>query len=148
MSWGHSNHLKVFKLFLTSTWSNRLRDHPPTLRSTHLCGAQALPITRVEDEALFAGDGADHVPWAIRGAVEGGSVSKQRPRAASRSCTGTMDTAMEEKREEVSKQVPGLLQQGGVLSGWHLHGMLSRSQTPTEMHTYPTVPVSSRSEVS
>lgn len=69
----------------------------PTLRSTHLCGAQALPIFRTEDEAFFTGNGACHVPWALGGTVEGGSVSKQWLRAASQSCTGTMDTAVEKK---------------------------------------------------
>jgi len=115
---------------------------PTTLRSTHLHGAEALPIAGAEDEALFTGDDAGHVPLAIRGAAEGGSVTKQRPRASSQSHTSTVDTATE-KRGGLSKQVPGLLQEG-ALSGWHLCGMLSRSQMPTEMHTYPSAPASSK----
>lgn len=75
---------------------------PPTLRCTHLRGAQALPITGAGDKALFAGDGARHVPGAIGGALDGGSVSKQGPRAAPRSHADTVDAAVE-KREGISK---------------------------------------------
>lgn len=54
--------------------------HP---EATHLRGDQPLPTTGVEDKALFTGDSTRHVPWAIRAAVEGGSVSKQWLRAGS-----------------------------------------------------------------
>lgn len=117
------------------------------MRCTHLSGAQALSIARTGDEAFFAGDSARHVPGAVGGAVEGGNVSEQGPRTAPRSRADTVDTAVE-KRERISKWVPELLQQGGTISGWHLHRMLSRSQMHTEMHTYPSVPASSRLEVS
>lgn len=84
---------------------------------THLRGAQALPAAGAEHEALFAGDGALHVPRAIRGAVHAGGVSNRGLRAASRPCTGTVGTATEKKRDGVSQQTPGVVQQRGGSPG-------------------------------
>lgn len=99
VSWGHTNHPGLLKPFSTS----------PAV--THLCGAQALPTAGAEHEALFAGDGALHVPRAIRGAVHAGGVSNRGLRTASQPCTGTMGTATEKKRDGVSQQAPGVVQQ-------------------------------------
>lgn len=70
----------------------------------------------MEDEAFFTGNGARHVPWAIGGTVDGGSVSKQWLRAASQSCTSTMDTAME-KKEGISQWGPDLLSKKELFPG-------------------------------
>lgn len=78
-----------------------------TLRSTHLHGAQALPVAGVEGKALSAGSSAHHAPWTVGGAVEGGSVSQQRLCAASLACTGTVGTAVD-KREGISQGDPTL----------------------------------------
>lgn len=103
VSWGHANHPGLLKTF------------SPSPAVTHLRGAQALPTAGAEHEALFAGDGALHVPRAIRGAVHAGGVSNRGLRTASQPCTGTVGTATEKKRDGVSQQAPGVVQQGAAL---------------------------------